>query len=173
MNPHAPPERRQRAFNRIERGLRPLGAVEPPPPLVRIPEHRREQGLSALLPEDLVTTLQHLTHDGLALVQLPTHPEPLASLPGVEEGHLRLRRALPVRTSRAVPSERLELFPERRQIPEDDARAACEVAAPDAGRPGHVRERGVTIEPGAIPCRQVAQRTPGLRGERQHAVWAR
>ena len=173
----ARPQRGQRGLQGVERGLRPLGAVKRfPASPGRIPEHHLQQRPAPFRPERRLAPVQHLPRNRLALVELPTHAEPLAPLPRVEEGNLGLRRPLHGGPARAAMPDRLELLPQPRQVSEDDPRPSREVAAPDAGRPSHVREgrvaggERVLFKNAAVPVGEFAKRTGGPRRQRQQPV---
>ena len=160
------PERRERALQRVDRGLLPLRIVQ----LVRragpAEHHVQQRGAAALRRQQRIAAVEHGAERRLARIESPAHARPLAGLPGVGErdpGSRPRRRALvPLR-------QRRQARPQRVRVVERQARAMAEMAAARSGRPCHVGERlrvGALVEPRQIVAGQRPQRRIRLARER-------
>ena len=160
----ARPQRRERAFERVDGGLFPPWIVEVSRS-AGTAEHYVEQRSVALFPQHGVATVEHRTHDWLALVERRTHTRPLAGLSCVDERHrrrsARCRSVVPYRNR---PQPLTQGF----RVTENHARPVAEMAPADAGRPSHVGEqrigrrtlsrkrRFLLVEPSEVATRRLA-----------------
>ena len=180
-NSEARPQRRQGAFECVDRRLLPSGIVQVPRG-AGTSEHHVEQRGAAFFPERFVAPVEHRAHHRLACVERRAHAGPLTGLPGIDEGH-------PRRLARYRSFVRFgdcpQALTQRLRVVKHHSRAVAEVAPPVAGRPGHVRKQGLgrralarkrlhlLVEPFEIASRDVAKRSPRLSRERQQARRAR
>ena len=184
----ARPERRERAFERVDRRLLPPRIVQLARSAGPAEHHVEQRGAVPLLRQQRVAAVEDRAHDRLAGVERRAHAGPLAGLAGVGERD-------PGRRLRPRPLvsllQRRQARPQRALVVEHHAPAVAEVAAAPACRPGHVGERvragggiGVVgviagrrarplVEPREIPPRERAKRPVRLAGEGQDAGPAR
>ena len=87
-DPHALPQRRQSALQRVDGRLRPRRMVQISR-RVATPEHRVQERVAARLAVCRLAPIHNGTRHGLGLVELPPHPDPLAGLAGVRKRDLR------------------------------------------------------------------------------------
>ena len=158
-NPHARPERRDRALERVDGRLRPDRVVEV---ASAAPEHHVQKRGAPCCANDFFAAIENRPRHRLALIQVPPHADPLAPLTGEEERHLsrrpRLRRF-------AAFGQGAQSLAQPCSVVEGETRAVREMAPPHGGRPRHVREQrlrggalgcklfAALIEPGEIPPR--------------------
>ena len=167
---HPLPEFGQGRSQREERRLRPFRPVQS---LLLAEHHGKQRRPPALVAEHRVAPVQHRPRERLALVQLPTHAGPLASLTGIEESDLLRGRRLPLRSPRRKLAKLLPQFP---RVPDHEPGAHPEVAAAHPRRPGRVREPLAVpllgFQPGQVAGCQRGQRRSAARGEGNHPVTA-
>ena len=178
-DPHLGPEGGEGAGEREERRLGERGVIE----VARRSggaEHHREQRFPPLGPEHRVAAVQHLPRRRFAVVEIASHPDPLASLAGEQEGHLPAR--LPAHSpgfDAAGDGRRPEPVPETRAVPEEDGRPPPEVGASGPRHPGEVRTpRGREIpatrfEPGEVAPREFRNPLAAPGGQREQPDLAR
>ena len=123
-----------------------------------------------------LAAVEHGAHHRLGLVEPAPHPGPGAPLSGMDEGDLLLRR---IREGPDFVTEAPQRGGEVPAIRKDDARPAAKMAAPDARRPGEIRQVGGSLrirrllQMMEVPPRRRAERCRGTTGERDEAPLAR